>query len=118
LVQSLEGSELSKDRLEVILETIAGERTVSEACAALGVSETRLHELRARALEGALANLAPGQPGRPRQAAPDAKDQIIGQLEAEVRELRLELRASLVREEIAVAMPHLLKGEKKTPRRG
>ena len=37
LVQHLEGSERAKQRLEVILETIAGELTIEQACECLGI---------------------------------------------------------------------------------
>jgi len=114
-VEKHDGSREAKRRLEVILETMAGERTVGEACEALGISETHFHDLRSQALEGALEALEPGQPGRPRREVSE-KDQAMAALEAELRELRLELRASQVREEIAAVMPHLLKGGKKTPR--
>jgi len=115
LARSVEASGLAKKRLEVILETIAGERTVAEACAELGIQETQFHDLRARALRSAVTSLEIGQPGRPRlEVSPEEKQ--IATMEAELRELRLELRAAQVREEIAAVMPHLLKGEKKTSR--
>lgn len=106
-VERLEGPALSKQRLALILRTLAGELTVDEACAKMGVSPAQFHRLRERALEGALAALAPGSPGRPPAAAPAAPSRVA-ELEAEVRDLKIDLRASQLREEIAVLMPHLL----------
>lgn len=120
-VERLEGSPLSKQRLALIVRTLAGELTVDEACAQMGVSPAQFHRLRERALEGALAALAPGTPGRPPVAEPPPPSRIA-ELEAEVRDLKIDLRASQLREEIAVLMPHLLRpapsaASKKKPRR-
>jgi len=111
-VDRLNGPEGSKRRLRAILETLIGERTVSEACEALGVSEARFHELRRRALEGALSGLKPGRPGRPSKP-PTATPTRVEQLEHDMEDLRMELWAAEIREEIALTMPHLLRREKK-----
>lgn len=108
-VEKLEGDIEEKQRLKVILEVLAGHRSVREACRELRLSEARFHELRRQALQGALAALAPAPAGRPpREAA--AAGSRVEELEGEVRDLRLELQSALVRTEIALAMPHLLKG--------
>ena len=117
LVDRLEGSDEARMRLRVILETIAGRRTIAEACEILGIEEARFHELRAVALEGALSSLEPAPVGRPptRLSADDAR---VEKMEAEIRELRIELRAAQVRQEIAAVMPHLVeRGSKKKARR-
>ena len=41
IAERLEGSPVAKQRLEVILETIAGRLTVPEACQQLGIGESR-----------------------------------------------------------------------------
>ena len=105
-VDRLEGSEDLKERLRVVLATITGELTIEEACERLGVGPSRLHEMRREALEGALAGLAPGRAGRPRHETRADTDRIR-QLEQKVRDLEDDLQASLVRTEIALAMPHL-----------
>ena len=120
-VERLDGPPLSKQRLALIVRTLGGELTVDEACTEMGVSPAQFHRLRERALEGALAALAPGTPGRPPAAEPSPPSRIA-ELEAEVRDLKIDLRASQLREEIAVLMPHLLQGappaaSKKKPRR-
>jgi transposase-like protein len=118
--ERLDGPAPSKQRLAVILRTLSGELSVEEACAQIGVSSAQFHRLRERALEGALSALAPGTPGRP-PAAPVVEPSRVQELEAQVLELQIDLRASQLREEIAILMPHLLKpapdGTKKKSRR-
>jgi hypothetical protein len=109
LADRLEGPEEAKQRLKVILETISGERTIADAAAAIGVGLARFHELRNQVLQAALAALEPKPAGRPRSEAPADADPKLAELEAQVRELTLEIKASNVREQIALTMPHLLK---------
>lgn len=115
-VGGVEASAEAKRRLRVVLETITGERTVEEAAADLGVSTARVHELRKVALSGAANALEPRAPGRPAAPRPDLE---VLALREEVKELRVDLQAARVREEIAIAMPHLLRppraGEKGGP---
>lgn len=115
-VKRLEGDDESKERLELVLKTITGELTTAEACERLGVGETQLGRLRERALQGALAALEPRPVGRPPKE-PDPEAERIAELEAEVQDLKLDLRAAQIREEIALVMPHLRKpaAEKKRP---
>jgi len=110
LAERLDGPEGDRHRLKVILETIAGQRTVASACEELGIKPARFYELRTQALQSALEGIAPGSAGRPARldTTPDPK---ISELEAKVRDLDLELRASHVREHIALTMPHILKPE-------
>ena len=110
LVAGLDGPEEDKQRLQIILETIACERNVTEACEVLGIKEATFHKLRKQALEAALACLAPAPRGLPRreQGLPPPH---IRELEQEIQDLKIDLRAAQIREEIALLMPHLLKGE-------
>ena len=112
LVEGHEGSEEAKRRLQVILETIAGERSVTEACEILGIGETAFHELRAKAVAGALRTLEPGPRGRPKREEPEDAS-CVKALRKEVQDLKIDLRAAQIREEIALAMPHLLERKKK-----
>ena len=119
-VERLDGEQESKRRLQVILRTLGGELSVEQACGELGISAAQFHRLREQALQGALGALAPKPPGRPRRE-PDEPSRVE-QLEAEVTDLKIELRASQLREEIALVMPHLLTPEpapkkKKPPRK-
>lgn len=114
-VDRLEGPETLKWRLRVLLETIVGSTSVAQACEELGVSESRLHELRREALVGALGALMPRPAGRPATAettTPREKD-----LEARIQELEVDLQAALVRTELALAMPELFRGKKNRRRR-
>lgn len=106
-VERLAASPEAKKRLRVVLETVAGTRSVAEACEELGIGTARFHELREEALAGALASLEPRPPGRParREEPPPELDR----LRREVAELRVDLEASRVRELLAISMPHLLK---------
>ena len=121
LVDGLDGSESARRRLRIILETLAGEAMVSEACEALGVSEAGFHKLRSRFLRDAVGLMEPKKPGRkPAEVSPE--EERIEDLLSENRDLKTRLAASEIRTEIALVMPHLLKDEarqlKKTPKRG
>jgi transposase-like protein len=113
-VESLEGEAGAKRRLRAVLETIAGDLTVEEACARLGVSASRFAQLREEALSGALRALEPRPAGRP--SAPPA-DPEVTRLSRENAELRHDLEAARIRAEMALVMPGLLRpleaGEKK-----
>jgi hypothetical protein len=116
-VESLDGDAFAKARLRAVLQTIAGELSVEEACLMLSMSPSRFHELREEALKGAMRALEPKTPGRPPSPAPDPK---VTALERENSELKRDLEAARIRTEIAIVMPHVLRplkeGEKGGPR--
>ena len=104
VVEQLQGSEKAKERLRVILETMTGDLRVQEACARLGICEQRFRQLRAELLQVALGSLEDQPAGRPRQPQEPAETAALRrQLEA----MQRELRAAQVREEIALALPHV-----------
>jgi hypothetical protein len=109
-VDRLEGPDDLKRRLKVLLATLDGSKSVPEACEELQVSESRLHELRKEALEGALRALQPRPSGRP--ANPEPGTPRERELQAHIKELEEDLQAAYVRTELALAMPHLFKGKK------
>jgi len=113
LVDGLESSALAKERLKIILQTIAGELSVVDACARLSVSEARFHELRAEALQAAAAQLEPKPAGRP-AAIISREAQEAAALKAQIQELKIDLRAAQIREELALVMPHVLKPRKQS----
>jgi hypothetical protein len=117
LADETEGSEQARRRLKAMLETISEQKRIGEACAELGIGEAQFHRLRQRMMAGALASLEPGAPGRPAGAAEEA-DERVAEMQEEIRQLKIELRASQIREEVALLMPHLVKvpegGGKKT----
>jgi len=117
-VERLSGSTTAKERLHVVLETLAGRCRVQEACARLQISAPRFHQLRAQILQAGLDCLEPRPAGRPRRPAPDERLQT---LEATVADLEIELQATRAREEIALVLPPGRPAEpppaKKAPRR-
>jgi len=117
LVHHLDGSERAKERLEVILETVAGSITIREACDRLGIEEAMFFRLRTQALQAGLARLEPRPMGRPpRPRSPD--EERVAQLEKELHEQELEQKALQTRLEIAKAMaPQAEEVRKKTVQR-
>ena len=85
-IDGCDGSELSKQRTKLILETITGERSVQSACDELGIQRARFAELRIKALQGAVDALEPGRPGRPRVHDPE-QEQHDRELDAHIRTL-------------------------------
>lgn len=105
-VDKLESSLETKERLKAILDTLYGQARLLETCDQLGISETRFHQLRAQALQGALTAIEPRPAGRPCKAT-TAEAELIESLQARVRELEQALHEAQVREEIALVLPHL-----------
>jgi hypothetical protein len=106
LLERLPGSAEAKKRLGLILETLSGHQTVTAAGQILGISRRRFHALRTEFLRWALPMLEPRPVGRPSTEQID--DRTAG-LQAEIETLRVELHAAQIREELALAMPHLLR---------
>lgn len=133
LVDGLGGSECARERLKVILETVAGSKSIESAAGELGIKKSRFHVIRTEMLEAARESLEPGPTGRPRKDSAGASADAYGALSRRCQELasrcqELEREATLwrVRERVHAAMPHLAgraskRGaattEKKTPRR-
>ena len=106
-LDGLSGSQRAKLRLETFLQTLHGEMTVPEACAKLGIGESRFHALRIEWLQAAVALLEPRLLGRPWQT-PSEESEEVARLEAENRRLRQELHVSRVLQELAEVMPYVL----------
>jgi transposase-like protein len=106
LVDHFDADPNTKERLKLLLQTLTGQLSVADACRKLGISQARFFELRAAMLQGALDRLQPKPLGRPVPITePDSSR--IRELEQEILDLRLHLAAAQLREEIALAMPHL-----------
>lgn len=103
-VQQLPGSEQARQRAEVILQTLAGTTPVQQACALLGVGETRFHQLRQEMLTAAIEALEARPSGRPAQVVPPAAAPLQ-QLQEQLSQLQVDLRVAQVREEIALVLP-------------
>ncbi len=106
-LKKLAVSPLAKTRLEWLLKSLSGACTVPEACAALGITESRFHKLRGDWLQAAAQRLEPGRPG-PRPEVVSAESEQVAALEERVRSLEVELRVSQVRAELAQALPHVV----------
>jgi hypothetical protein len=117
VARRLSGSELARQRLQVVLETLAGACRIPEACARLHLSEQRFDQLRSQVLQAGLDSLEPRPAGR-RPPPPSAEVQA---LQARIAELEIELQAARVREEIALTLPAVaqtpVEPAKNSPRR-
>ena len=107
IAERLEGSPSAKQRLKVILETITGQLTVSEACEQLGIGESRFHTLRYQTLQATLEALEPRRLGRP--AKPMSPEQAeIDTLQAELCRVQADLELAQVQIRLARIHPGLL----------
>lgn len=106
LVEGLDGSDRAKLRLKAILETLSGQRTIPDACEELGIQETMFHRVRSEVLQTALDRLEPRPLGRPSRQ-PSLQDGRISDLEEANRQLRVELKATEIRRELAEKLPRL-----------
>jgi AraC-like DNA-binding protein len=107
IAERLEGSLTAKQRLEVILETIAGQLTVPQACQRLQISESRFHALRNQTLQETLETLEPRPSGRPaKPTSPEPTE--VDALHAEIRRLRAELNLAQVQLRLARIHPGLI----------
>ena len=86
---------------------MTGATTVAEACARLGVGESRFYQIRDEMLAGALASLEPGMAGRPRKEEPE-EEKRLAEMTRRIKRLELELEAAHVRTELALTMPEVL----------
>lgn len=114
-VDKLSGDAAAKERLRVVLETLAGTCRVSDACQRLNISEQRFDQVRVEALQAALAALEPKPLGRPPRTASPGETEAE-QLRARIAELEAQLHVAAVRTEVAAILPHTAAAaEKKTP---
>lgn len=104
LVEHLDGSQMAKERLELILQTLTGQVTVVAAAERLDISEAMFYKVRNRVLQGCLEDLEPKPRGRPPQFSTPAQERCAT-LTAEVTALHRELRAQTVRLEVAQIRP-------------
>jgi hypothetical protein len=100
----LPGTDKAKQRVRVILQTLAGTLRVHEACAQLDVCEQRIRQLRTAMLLAAIDSAEDKPPGRPAQA--DDSEEVVA-LRAQVAQLQRELEAARISAEVAVALPQV-----------
>jgi transposase-like protein len=117
IVAALPGSDHTKKRLTLFLQTLSGQCSVGEACAELGIGESRFFAQRAEWLEESLALLEPGTPGRPSKPERLPEQAEVMALRERVQQLEARLAAAEVRSELACLLPRLageaLAGKKK-----
>jgi len=120
-VDRLAGSPVAKARLRVILANLAGQISVTDACADLGIEESWFFDLKHESLERWVKTLEPGSPGRPPAAEQTCEQEQIAELTAKVERLELGLKAAQLRAELARAglsrpKPQAKRAAKKTTR--
>lgn len=121
LVTLLAGSQHAKQRMTWFLQTLRGECRVGEACAALGICESRFYDQRSEWLQAALALLEPRSPGRPAKPEPTASPDEVQALRQRVQELEARAAAVEVQAELARTLPHVIgrrPGKKTTAKSG
>lgn len=111
VVDRIEGSEEAKKRARIILEVIAGARSVDSACVELGIETTRFEDIRLEAFGGLVAALEPKAAGRPPKPIDEAAEKLKA-LEEENKRLKIEIVTAHVREELAVGLPHRARSKK------
>jgi hypothetical protein len=107
LVEHLEGSANAKERLELMLATIAGQVSVVAASERLGISEAMFYKIRNRVLQVCVEDLEPKPLGRPPVRLTEDQQQRQT-LEAQVEALQRELAAQTVRVELLQALPQVV----------
>ncbi len=105
IVDCLDGSSEAKRRLKTILEVLSKGKTVEAACEELGVERARYYVLQHEALLHALEGLEPRRAGRPPNPEPSPEGTKIEELEREVDDLKFDLTAAQIREELAKTIP-------------
>jgi hypothetical protein len=109
LVTPLQGSKHAKQRMGWFLQTLSGECSVGEACAALGIGESRFYDQRGEWLQAALALLEPRSPGRPAKPEPTILPEEVQALRQRARELEARAAAAEVQAELARTLPHVVR---------
>jgi hypothetical protein len=109
IVQRLEGSQSAKARLAVILETITGQLTVAQACAKLGIGESRFHTLRNETLQATLESLEPRPLGRPSRSVNTGSVEVR-RLTKQLEQTRMDLEVAELQLSLARIHPGLIAG--------
>jgi len=106
LTDKLAGSELARQRMQAILETIAGRCRVQDACERLGICQQLFERLRTTAIETGIAALELKPAGRPTKVNSEEEAEIA-RLKERVAELEAELKVMHIRVELATHLPQL-----------
>src|SRR5262245_59064656 len=117
LAERLDGSTLARQRMRVILETLAGRRRVQDACEQLGICEQRFETLRTTAIRAGIEALELKPADRTPKVLSEAQAEIA-RLRERIAELEAELAAASIRAELAATLPRVgAAGTKKAPPR-
>ena len=116
LVNDIGGSHAARERLRIILQTLAGTMSIQEASSVLGIKRSGFHKLRRQFLAQAAGLLEPRPRGRQRREPTEAELELA-KLRQELIQTKLDLKAQQIREEIALVMPHLLQAKRGTARK-
>jgi hypothetical protein len=108
LVTPLLGSKHAKQRMTWFLQTLTGECSVGEACAALGICESRFYDQRSEWLQASLAVLEPRSPGRPPKPEPMVLPEEVQALRRRLGELETRAAAAEVQAELARTLPYMI----------
>jgi hypothetical protein len=108
LVEPLAGSKHAKERMKWFLQTLSGQSSVVEACAVLGIGESRFYDQRSEWLQDALTLLEPRSPGRPPKPEPPIMPEEVQGLRQRVRDLEARAAAVEVQAELAATLPHVV----------
>jgi hypothetical protein len=92
-------------RLRKILETIAGQIRVQDACTQLNISEQLFERLRDQSMRAASRSLKRKRAGRPVKKSDSAAE--IVSLQNRIAELEAQLQAMTLRAELAATLPRL-----------
>lgn len=109
LVALLAGSAHAKQRMMLFLQTLSGQSTAVQACAELGICESRFFAQRSDWLQEALELLEPRSPGRPVKAEPLPTPAELQLLRQRIRELEARAAVAEVKAELASALPHVIR---------
>lgn len=109
LVTPLTGSEHAKQRLALFLQTLSGQCSVPQACAQLGIGQSRFFAQRSAWLQQSLALLEPRSPGRPPKPDSAAADDDLRQLQERLQQLEARSAAVEVQAELANLLPHVIR---------
>ena len=100
LIESLEASDVARERATVILLTLSKQWSVADALARLSISRTRFGVLRRRMLQQALSALEPRAAGRPVDVE-EHEHETIRRLRRDLVRLKHEFKRVRVQLELA-----------------
>lgn len=99
LLGKYDGELQSIRRMQAVIETLSGQRSVMDACVELGINDAMFRRIRDVCLQAAITSLDPRKRGR-RPAEPEPGADRILELEREIKRLQRELFGARVRIEL------------------